>query len=161
MYKDNEFQRISLIDVFIFAEEVRLSPMKDMALDGAARLRLAVSAFQSGQPPFSPYGKTFRALSSGQTHFSPDGKTFKALPSGQTPFSPYGNSSASGSVTQNRNRTRSGGTQYSKMTHWVTLEVPRRPIPVTESDAKSLKCRQSENWAGTSDLRHRPYLRSR
>ena len=144
MYKDNEFQRISLIDVFIFAEEVRLSPMKDMALDGAARLRLAVSAFPSGQPPFSPYGKTFRALSSGQT-----------------PFSPYGNSSASGSVTQNRNRTRSGGTQYSKMTHWVTLEVPRRPIPVTESDAKSLKCRQSENWAGTSDLRHRPYLRSR
>ena len=90
--------------MFIFAEEVRLSPMKDMALDGAARLRLAVSAF----------------------------------PSGQTPFSPYGNSSASGSVTQNRNRTRSGGTQYSKMTHWVTLEVPRRPIPVTESDAKSL-----------------------
>ena len=62
MYKDNEFQRISLIDVFIFAEEVRLSPMKDMALDGAARLRLAVSAFPSGQLPFSPYGKTFRAL---------------------------------------------------------------------------------------------------
>jgi len=51
MYKDNEFQRISLIDVFIFAEEVRLSPMKDMALDGAASLRLAVSAFPSGHPP--------------------------------------------------------------------------------------------------------------
>lgn len=48
-----------------------------------------------------------------------------------------GNSSASDSVPQNRNRTRSGGTQYSKMTHWVPLEVPRRPIPGTESDAKS------------------------
>ena len=74
---------------------------------------------------------------SGQTPFSPYGKAFKALPSGQTPFSPYGNSSASDSVTQNRNRERSGGTQYSKMTHWVPLEVPRRPITVTESDAKS------------------------
>ena len=81
----------------------------------------------------------------GQIPFFPYGKTFRALAYGQTPFSPYGNSSASDSVTQNRNRTRSGGTQYGKMTHWVPLEVPRRPIAVTESDAKSLKCRHSEN----------------
>ena len=109
---------------------------KEGPSEGCLLLR---ATFPYGQTPFSPYGKAFKALPSGQTPFSPYGKAFKALPSGQTPFSPYGNSSASDSVTQNRNRERSGGTQYSKMTHWVPLEVPRRPITVTESDAKSLE----------------------
>ena len=102
---------------------------------------------------FLPYGTTFKALPSGQTTFSPYGKTFLAICentySSGTPLrclTPYGNRSASDSVTQNRNRRRSGGTQYSKMTHWVPLEVPRRPIPDTESDAKSLKTRHKVNY---------------
>lgn len=52
-------------------------------------------------------------------------------------------SSASGSVTQTRNRKRSGGTQWVILHHWVPLEVHRRPISSTESDATSLKIIQS------------------
>lgn len=50
---------------------------------------------------------------------------------------------ASDSVTQNRSRAGPVGTQPIKLIHWVPLKVPRRPIPVTESDAKSLKTGQN------------------
>lgn len=38
------------------------------------------------------------------------------------------------------------GTQDSKMTHWVPLEVHRRPIPSPESNARSLKTVHRGNY---------------
>ena len=58
-------------------------------------------------------------------------------------FSGRDDSSAPDSVAQNRNRERSGGIQWAILHHWVPLEVHRRPISSTESDATSLKIIQS------------------
>ncbi len=60
-------------------------------------------------------------------------------------FSGRDDSSAPDSVEQNCNRERSCGIQWAILHHWVPLEVHRRPIPGTESDATSLKCGQSKN----------------